>query len=83
MGRYFYYRLHPFSLLEMNQTPNKQDLKYLLKFRGFPEPLFGQSEKNSHSQLFQFHLSNKDFGNDKKGERSLPFVAFCREILKI
>ena len=46
MGRYFYYRLHPFSLMEMNKTPNKEDLSVLLKFGGFPEPLFGQSEKD-------------------------------------
>ena len=36
MGRYFYYRLHPFSLIEINKNPNFQDLKLLLKFGGFP-----------------------------------------------
>ena len=46
MGRYFYYRLHPFSLMEMNKTPNREDLEALLKFGGFPEPLFGQSEED-------------------------------------
>lgn len=46
MGRYFYYRLHPFSLIEMNKAPNKKDLEALLKFGGFPEPLFGQSEED-------------------------------------
>ena len=45
-GRYFYYHLHPFSLLEMNKTPGKKDMETLLKFGGFPEPLFEQSEKN-------------------------------------
>ena len=44
VGRYFYHRLHPFSLMEMNKNPNKKDLLALLKFGGFPEPLFGQSE---------------------------------------
>ncbi len=43
MGRYYYYRLHPFSLLEMNPTPNPKDLEALLQFGGFPEPLLGQS----------------------------------------
>ena len=46
MGRYFYYRLHPFSLMEMNKMPNREDLKTLLKFGGFPEPLFSQSEED-------------------------------------
>ncbi|MCY4523585.1 MAG: AAA family ATPase [Halobacteriovoraceae bacterium] len=44
MGRYFYYCLHPFSLMEMNPNPNKGDLETLMKFGGFPEPLFRQSE---------------------------------------
>ena len=34
-------------------------------------------------RCFQVHLSNKDFGNDKNKGRSLPFITFCREILKI
>ena len=37
-GRYHYYRLHPFSLMELNKNPTKDDFKNLLKFGGFPEP---------------------------------------------
>ena len=44
-GRYHYYRLHPFSLYEVNESPTKQDLDSLLAFGGFPEPLLAQSEK--------------------------------------
>ena len=43
-GRYFYYRLHPLSLMEINKKGNKRDLEALLKFGGFPEPFFSQSE---------------------------------------
>lgn len=43
-GRYRYFRLHPFSLREMNCKPSRSDLKALLKFGGFPEPLFAQNE---------------------------------------
>ena len=46
MGRYFYYRLHPLSLIEINKNPSLKDLKPLLKFGGFPEPLLRQSETN-------------------------------------
>ena len=46
MGRYFYYCLHPFSLMEINRNPNKSDMETLLKFGGFPEPLFRQSQKD-------------------------------------
>ncbi len=45
LGRYRYFRLHPFTLSEMGKHPNKGDLDTLLKFGGFPEPLFAQNEK--------------------------------------
>nr|MBF0223770.1 ATP-binding protein [Desulfobulbaceae bacterium] len=44
-GRYHYYRLHPFSLYELNRAPSKNDLDALMHFGGFPEPFLGQSEK--------------------------------------
>lgn len=47
LGRYRYFRLHPFSLSELNANPKKSDLELLMKFGGFPEPLFGQNE-NDH-----------------------------------
>jgi predicted AAA+ superfamily ATPase len=43
-NRYRYFRLHPFSLPEIGSQPGKADLEALLKFGGFPEPLFGQDE---------------------------------------
>ena len=42
-GRYHYYRLHPFSLCEINAKPNREDLDALLEFGGFPEPFLSQS----------------------------------------
>lgn len=44
-GRYHYYRLHPFSLLELNPSGNKKDLELLLKFGGFPEPVLRGDER--------------------------------------
>ena len=44
-GRYYYYRLHPFSLLELNNTPTKEDVEQLLRFGGFPEPLLKGEER--------------------------------------
>ena len=43
-GRYHYYRLHPFSLCEVNASPTRDDLDSLLEFGGFPEPFLSQSE---------------------------------------
>jgi predicted AAA+ superfamily ATPase len=44
VGRYRYFRLHPFSLREMSADPTAADLAALLKFGGFPEPLFTRDE---------------------------------------
>ena len=44
-GRYHYYRLHPFSLRELDPNPSRDILDLLLKFGGFPEPLFKSAEK--------------------------------------
>ncbi|MFH1981445.1 MAG: ATP-binding protein [Pseudomonadota bacterium] len=43
-GRYHYYRLHPFSLFEVNRSPTQKDLESLLKYGGFPEPFLGRSD---------------------------------------
>ena len=43
-GRYYAYRLHPFSLRELNKKPTKNDLMSLLNLSGFPEPLFSGSK---------------------------------------
>lgn len=43
LGRYHYYRLHPYSLREINARPTDADVESLLQFGGFPEPLAKQS----------------------------------------
>ena len=63
LGRYHYFRLHPFSLAEAAGLENKIKIfsrldfkkdfesrklfERLLKFGGFPEPFLGQNEKNA------------------------------------
>jgi len=44
-GRYHYYRLHPFSLAELNKNPSVEDFRGLLKFGGFPEPCLKGEER--------------------------------------
>lgn len=44
-GRYHYYRLHPFSMQEVNTNPSASDVQGLLKFGGFPEPFLKADEK--------------------------------------
>lgn len=43
-GRYHYYRLHPYSLMELNSNPSTSDVELLYKFGGFPEPLLRGTE---------------------------------------
>lgn len=50
LGRYFYYRLHPYSLPELNFEAHS--LEKLMKFGGFPEPLFAGDERT----LRRWHL---------------------------
>ena len=38
-GRYHYYRLHPFTLGELQASASTADVQALLQFGGFPEPL--------------------------------------------
>jgi len=44
-GRYHYYRLHPFSMAELNTRPTINDFDLLFKFGGFPEPCLRGEEK--------------------------------------
>lgn len=50
LGRYQYYRIHPYTLPELGNT--KENLKILLKFGGFPEPLLEQNTV----ELKRWHL---------------------------
>ena len=45
-GRYHYYRLHPFSLYELNNKPTRSDLSVLLRYGGFPEPFLKQNARH-------------------------------------
>ena len=44
-GRYHYYRLHPFSLYELNKEPTMGDFRNMLKLGGFPEPCLRGEER--------------------------------------
>ncbi len=50
LGRYHYYRLHPYSLPELGYS--EKNLTLLFKFGGFPEPLIEQDEV----ELRRWHL---------------------------
>jgi predicted AAA+ superfamily ATPase len=45
LGRYHHYRLHPFTLQELNLSNSSKDIDQLLKFGGFPEPFLKAEER--------------------------------------
>ncbi len=45
LGRYHYYRLHPFTVDELLLLPQKRTLEDLLDYGGFPEPLLEKNER--------------------------------------
>ncbi|MCY4322731.1 MAG: ATP-binding protein [Gammaproteobacteria bacterium] len=44
-GRYHHYRLHPFSLGELTNAASSNDVRTLLQFGGFPEPLLAANAR--------------------------------------
>ncbi len=44
-GRYHYYRLHPFTVMESGQPPTAALVAHLLRFGGFPEPFLRGEER--------------------------------------
>ncbi|MBI3295702.1 MAG: ATP-binding protein [Deltaproteobacteria bacterium] len=62
LGRYHYYRLHPFSITEMTKRPSPAELSVLLKFSGFPESLFSQNE--DEHRLWQKERMNRVISED-------------------
>ena len=44
-GRYHYYRLHPFTVMESGQSPTAALAAHLLRFGGFPEPFLRGEER--------------------------------------
>ena len=80
MGRYFHYRLHPFSLLELNKNPSVNDLKLLLKFGGFPEPLFNQSV--SYWKKWQNHRNHQVIYEDLRDLDKVKEISLMQVLLE-
>lgn len=82
LGRYRYFRLHPFTLPELNASPSKGDLQALLKFGGFPEPLFSENE-NEHRIWQKDRMSrvvHEDL-RDLENIKEISLVSLLAELL--
>lgn len=62
LGRYRYFRLHPFSITEYKKNPTNKELEKLMKFGGFPESLFSQDEKEH--RIWQAERMNRIIQED-------------------
>ncbi len=80
LGRYRYFRLHPFTISELGA--NKSDIDALLKFGGFPEPFFLQSEKNHKLWLNErsYRLVRDDI-KDLTAIKETSLIALLMELL--
>jgi len=56
LGRYHYFRLHPLSLNEIQETYKEKSLELLLGFGGFPEPFL----KHDQIHLKKWHRQRRE-----------------------
>lgn len=54
-GRYHFYHLHPLSLAEVDPLFHPEAVQSLLRFGGFPEPFFEQSDQNHRRWQLERH----------------------------
>lgn len=81
LGRYRYFRLHPFSLSELSNNPTKKDLELLLRFGGFPEPLFSQSE--SEHRIWLRDRTERVVGQDLRDLESVKDISLLLMLAEI
>ena len=55
-GRYHYYRLHPFSVMECGRQPDRALVEQLLRYGGFPEP-FLKADDRFHRRWKREHAA--------------------------
>jgi len=84
LGRYHYYRLHPFSINEVPKSVHKKDvLKRLMKFGGFPEPFLSGSEtENRRWRKERFDRILKDDIRELEAVKEINNISLLVDLLK-
>lgn len=80
-GRYYFLRLHPFSLREYKEHPDEQDLNQLLTFGGFPEPLFRGNI--DHHRLWQRQRLSRVIRDDLRDLEHVKDVSLLEHLVEI
>lgn len=79
-GRYHFYQMHPFSLKELDSNCRADSVRALMKFGGFPEPLFSASEtKWQRWQLERNHQVLRDDLRDLERVEDLVLISRLAE----
>jgi len=84
MGRYHYWRLHPFTLDELPAGISKEEgLKRLLKFGGFPEPFLMNDEREARRwRSERFNRVLREDIQDLEKVRELQLLSLFVEALR-
>ncbi len=84
LGRYHYYRLHPFTLNEVPNSVGRKDLlKRLMKFGGFPEPFLSGSEvENRRWRKERFDRILKDDIRELEAIKEINHLSLLVDLLK-
>jgi predicted AAA+ superfamily ATPase len=84
LGRYHYWRLHPFSLFELpNSISPKKAMQRLLTVGGFPEPFLSGDERQARRWREERNSRIlRDDIRDLEGVRQIEQMALLLELLK-
>ncbi|MFN8176325.1 MAG: ATP-binding protein [bacterium] len=81
VGRYRYFRLHPFSLREWDPRGSLASLDLLLRFGGFPEPLIAQDE--SEHRLWQRDRLSRVVGQDLRDLEQVREISLVEHLVDL
>lgn len=79
LGRYHYYRLHPYSLTEIS-AQTKSDIDHLLNFGGFPEPFHRGSQV--FKKRWQVERNKKIIFEDVRDLEKVQEISLMDELLE-
>ena len=81
VGRYRYFRLHPFSLPELATVTGVENLDGLLRFGGFPEPLFAR-RPNQH-RLWQRDRMTRVIREDLRDLENVRDISLLEHLVEL
>lgn len=80
-GRYRYFRLHPFSLQELETAGRPADFETVLRFGGFPEPLLTADE--TEHRLWQRDRLSRVVGEDLRDLERVREISLVEHLVDL